>query len=186
MSSCSHNRSASTRGSRGVARAVGYRRLRPATRHAARATGSVRRLYRNLTFQVLVAIFIGVVLGIVAPDTAKAMRPVGDTFIKLVKMVIGPIIFLTIVLGIGNMADLKKVGKVGGKALLYFEVVTTFALAIGLAVVNITRPGAGLAAASVAGGDASALAAQGRSLGFVGFLTHTVPATPFPAFAEGD
>jgi aerobic C4-dicarboxylate transport protein len=71
------------------------------------------------------------------------MRPVGDTFVKLVKMVIGPIIFLTIVLGIANIADLKKVGRVGGKALLYFEIVTTFALAIGLVVVNLTRPGFG-------------------------------------------
>jgi len=135
---------------------------------------------------VLVAISIGVVLGIVAPDTARAMRPVGDTFIKLVKMVIGPIIFLTIVLGIGNMADLKKVGKVGGKALLYFEIVTTFALAIGLVVVNVTKPGAGLNVATLAKGDVSRFTAQGQSIGFVDIVTHIVPDSVAGAFAQGD
>ena len=146
----------------------------------------MRRLYRNLTFQVLVAITIGVVLGIVAPDAGRAMRPVGDTFIKLVKMVIGPIIFLTIVLGIGNMADLKKVGKVGGKALLYFEIVTTFALAIGLTIVNITKPGAGLNVASLARGDVSRYTAQGNSIGFVEIVTHIVPESVIGAFAQGE
>ena len=135
---------------------------------------------------MLVAISIGVVLGIVAPDTARAMRPVGDTFIKLVKMVIGPIIFLTIVLGIGNMADLKKVGKVGGKALLYFEIVTTFALAIGLVVVNVTKPGAGLNVATLAKGDVSRFTAQGQSIGFVDIVTHIVPDSVAGAFAQGD
>ena len=104
----------------------------------------MRRLHKNLTVQVLVAIALGALLGFVAPDVGRKMKPIGDTFVNLVKMVIGPIIFLTIVLGVANMADLKKVGKVGGKALLYFEVVTTFALAIGLLVVNITKPGAGI------------------------------------------
>src|SRR5437762_3055356 len=120
------------------------------------------RLLKNLTFRVLVAITIGVVLGIVAPDTARAMRPLGDTFINLVKMVIGPIIFLTIVLGIANMADLKKVGKVGAKAIVYFEVVTTFALAIGLVVVNVTKPGAGIDVSALAKGDVSKYAEQGK------------------------
>src|ERR671934_3034937 len=95
------------------------------------------RVFRNLTFRVFVAIALGVTLGVVAPETARAMRPLGDTFIALVRMVIGPIIFLTITLGIANMHDLKRVGKVGLKAFVYFEVVTTFALAIGLVVVNI-------------------------------------------------
>jgi aerobic C4-dicarboxylate transport protein len=108
------------------------------------------RLLKNLTFRVLVAIALGVALGIVAPGTARAMRPLGDTFIALVRMVIGPIIFLTITLGIANMNDLKKVGTVGLKAFIYFEVVTTFALAIGLIVVNVTKPGAGLDVSSMA------------------------------------
>jgi aerobic C4-dicarboxylate transport protein len=142
------------------------------------------RLLRNLTFQVLVAISIGVILGIVAPDTAKAMKPLGDTFINLVKMVIGPIIFLTIVLGIANMADLKKVGKVGGKAFLYFEIVTTFALAIGLTVVNITKPGASVNVSAHA--DVSRYAEQGRQMNFVDFMTHIVPSSVIDAFAKGE
>src|SRR6476659_6310086 len=82
------------------------------------------RLLNNLTFRVLVAITLGVILGVVSPGTAKAMRPLGDTFVNLVKMVIAPIVFFTIVLGIATLGDLKRVGRVGGKALLYFEVVT--------------------------------------------------------------
>src|SRR3954451_21681842 len=115
----------------------------------------MRRTPHNLTFQVLVAITLRVLLGLFAPGTAKAMKPIGDTFINLVKMVITPVIFLTIVLGIANMSDLKKVGRVGGKALLYFEIVTTFALGIGLLVVNLTKPGAGLDVSALAKGDIS-------------------------------
>src|SRR6059058_1280430 len=122
----------------------------------------MKRLAGNLTFQVLCAVALGALVGAADPPLGRALRPVGDTFVKLVKMVIGPIIFLTIVLGISNMADLRKVGRVGGKALLYFEVVTTFALAIGLAIVNLTRPGAGLAATAVPGADTSTFAAQGQ------------------------
>ncbi len=146
----------------------------------------MRRIAGNLTFQVLCAVSLGALLGVFDPPLARAMRPLGDTFVKLVKVVIGPIIFLTIILGISNIADLKKVGRVGGKALLYFEIVTTFALAIGLFVVNITQPGAGLAATALPGGDASALAAQGTSLTFVDFLTHIVPSSAIEAFAQGD
>lgn len=143
-------------------------------------------LHRNLTVQVLLAIALGVTLGAVAPAWGRAMKPVGDTFINLVKMVIAPIIFLTIVLGIANMQDLKKVGRVGGKAFLYFEVVTTFALAIGLVVVNLTRPGAGIDTAAVARGDVSRYAAAGEAVGFVEILTHVVPASIVGAFAEGE
>jgi aerobic C4-dicarboxylate transport protein len=146
----------------------------------------MKRLARNLTFQVLCAVALGALVGALDPGLGRAMRPVGDTFVKLVKMVIGPIIFLTIVLGISNIADLKKVGRVGGKALLYFEIVTTFALAIGLVVVNLTRPGSGLAAANIAAGDASSYTAQGKSLTFTEFLTHIVPSSAVEAFAQGD
>jgi aerobic C4-dicarboxylate transport protein len=146
----------------------------------------MRRLLSNLTFRVLVAIALGVALGVYSPDTAKSMRPLGDTFIALVKMVIAPIIFLTITLGIANMNDLKKVGKVGLKAFIYFEIVTTFALAIGLVVVNVTKPGAGLDVSSMARGDVSAYTAPGKSLTFVDFLTHIVPSSPVDAFAKGD
>ncbi|CAN5129637.1 C4-dicarboxylate transporter DctP [soil metagenome] len=146
----------------------------------------MRRVHHNLTFQVLVAITLGVLLGLFAPGAAKAMKPVGDTFINLVKMVISPVIFLTIVLGIANMSDLRKVGRVGGKALLYFEVVTTFALGIGLFVVNITKPGAGLDVSSLAKGDVTKYAEASKGLTFVDFVTHIVPSSVVGAFASGE
>src|SRR5512144_1989046 len=95
-----------------------------------------KKIYQHLYFQVLVAITIGVLLGYFAPDTAKEMKPLGDGFIKLIKMIIAPIIFCTVVSGIAGMEDMKKVGRVGGKALLYFEIVSTLALGIGLLVIN--------------------------------------------------
>jgi len=145
-----------------------------------------RALHKNLTVQVLFAIALAVVLGLVAPDTAKAMRPLGDVFINLVKMVIAPVIFLTIVLGIANMHDLKKVGRVGGKALLYFELVSTISLAIGLIVVNVTKPGAGLDVSTLAKGDVSRYTGAGAELSFVEFFTHIVPSSAVDAFAKGD
>ncbi|MEA3245867.1 MAG: C4-dicarboxylate transporter DctA [Gemmatimonadota bacterium] len=146
----------------------------------------MKRLFSNLTFRVLVAVAIGVVFGIVDPTHAKEMKLLGDVFIRLVKMVIGPVVFLTIVLGIANIADLRKVGRVGGKAILYFEVVTTFALAIGLTVVNITRPGAGLDVSTLAKGDVSSFTAQGEAMTFTDFLVHTVPESAIKALADGD
>ena len=146
----------------------------------------MRRLSRNLTFRVLVAVALGVALGIIDPSLAKAMRPLGDIFIRLVKMVIGPIIFLTVVLGISNIADIKKIGRVGGKAFLYFEIVTTFALGIGLTVVNITRPGTGLDVSAIPRGDISSYAAQGKSMKFVDFVTHIVPESVSDSFVQND
>jgi aerobic C4-dicarboxylate transport protein len=145
-----------------------------------------RRLHHNLTVQVLVAISLGVALGLVAPNAGRAMKPLGDTFVNLVKMVIAPVIFLTIVLGIANMSDLRKVGRVGGKALLYFEIVSTFALAIGLLVVNITKPGEGLDVSSLAKGDVSKFPEQGKAMSFVDFATHIVPSSAVDAFARGE
>jgi aerobic C4-dicarboxylate transport protein len=146
----------------------------------------MKRLASNLTVQVLTAIALGVLLGALAPDVGKALRPLGDTFVKLVKMVIGPIIFLTIVLGIANMVDLKKVGKVGGKAFLYFEIVTTFALAIGLVIVNVTKPGAGIDTSSLAASDVSQYTKAGAGMKFVDFLTNIVPSSVVDAFAKGE
>src|SRR4051812_33375313 len=146
----------------------------------------MRRLHHNLTVQVLVAIALGVLLGLFYPAVGRAMKPVGDTFVNLVKMVIAPVIFLTVTLGIANMRDLKKVGRVGGKALLYFEIVTTFALAIGLIVVNVTRPGAGLDVSALAKGDVSKYAEAGKTMSFVEILTHVVPSSVVDAFARGD
>ena len=146
----------------------------------------MRRLHKNLTVQVLVAISLGIVLGVVAPDVGRKMKPVGDTFVNLVKMVIAPVVFLTIVLGIANMRDLKRVGRVGGKALLYFEIVTTFALAIGLVVVNILKPGRGLVVSALAKSDVSSYVTAGKSMTFADFVTHIVPSSVVDAFAKGD
>jgi aerobic C4-dicarboxylate transport protein len=146
----------------------------------------MKRFASNLTVQVLTAIALGALLGALAPDLGKALRPLGDTFVKLVKMVIGPIIFLTIVLGIANMLDLKKVGKVGGKAFLYFEIVSTFALAIGLVIVNVTRPGDGVDVSALAKGDISQYAKAGEGMKFVDFITNIVPASVVDAFAKGE
>src|SRR5215207_9821074 len=144
------------------------------------------RLRRNLTVQVLTAIALGVLLGALRPEWGRAMKPIGDTFINLVKMIIAPIIFLTIVLGIAGMRDMKTVGRVGGKALLYFEIVTTFALAIGLVVVNLTKPGAGIDASSLARADVSKYTAAGQEMKFVDFVTHIVPSSIVGAFANGE
>src|SRR5262245_45852556 len=111
---------------------------------AAAAAAKKKPLYKSLYFQVIVAIVIGVLLGHFFPETGAAMKPLGDGFIKLIKMIIAPIIFCTVVVGIAGMEDMKKVGKTGGLALLYFEGVSTIALIVGLAIVNIVQPGAGM------------------------------------------
>jgi aerobic C4-dicarboxylate transport protein len=144
------------------------------------------RLGRNLSVRVLVAIALGVLLGALWPSAGRAMKPLGDTFVNLVRMVITPVIFLTIVLGVAHTTDLRRVGRVGLKALVYFEVVTTLALAIGLVVVNLVRPGEGIDVSRLATGDASRYTAQGEQLRFVDFLTHVVPSSVVGAFAQGE
>ena len=146
----------------------------------------MQKLHKNLTVQVLTAIALGALLGALAPDVGRKMKPVGDTFINLVKMVIAPVVFLTIVLGIANMRDLKRVGRVGGKALLYFEFVSTLALFIGLVVVNVLKPGSGLATGTMAKADISSYVTQGKAMNFADFVTHIVPSSIFDAFAKGD
>ncbi|EIT86774.1 C4-dicarboxylate transporter DctA [Fictibacillus macauensis ZFHKF-1] len=147
----------------------------------------MKAFYKNLTFQVILAIVLGVIVGKVWPNVGQHMKPLGDTFINAVKMVIAPIIFLTIVLGIAKMGDMKKVGKVGGKALLYFEIVTTFALIIGIIVVNIVKPGAGLDPSQIKGGDVSQYTSKsGGEIDWVQFFTHIVPHNMVDAFAKGD
>ncbi|MGV3589288.1 MAG: dicarboxylate/amino acid:cation symporter [Adhaeribacter sp.] len=146
----------------------------------------MKRLSKNLTFQVLVAITLGILVGTFFPETGAKLKPIGDVFINLIKMVIAPVIFLTIVLGISSMGNLKKVGRVGGKALLYFEVVTTFALVIGLVIANVTKPGVGLAINNLAKGDISAYQKGAQEINWVEFITHIVPANVVDAFAKGD
>src|SRR6266581_1460120 len=147
-----------------------------------------KKIYQHLYFQVLVAISVGVLLGYFAPDTGTAMKPLGEGFIKLIKMIIAPIIFCTVVTGIAGMEDMKKVGRVGAKALLYFEVVTSMALIIGLVVVNVIQPGAGFNA-DVTKIDTKALASftsQAKTTGTVDFLLNIIPTSVVDAFAKGD
>jgi aerobic C4-dicarboxylate transport protein len=147
-----------------------------------------RSLFRSLYFQVLLAIAAGVLLGIFAPSTGTAMKPLGDGFIKLVKMIIAPIIFCTVVLGICGSEDLKKVGKTGGLALLYFEVVSTIALIVGLLIVNAVRPGAGMNV-DIRTLDSSAVAAYagpGKMQSTKDFLLNVIPTAFFDAFAKGE
>lgn len=145
-------------------------------------------LYTHLYFQVLTAIGIGVVLGFFFPATATAMKPVGDAFIKLIKMMIAPIIFTTVVIGIARMGDIKKVGRVGLKSLIYFEAVTTVALIIGLIVVNLVRPGAGINAdiSSLDTKEVAAYTAGGKPLSTTELLLHIIPDSAVGAFARGD
>jgi aerobic C4-dicarboxylate transport protein len=147
-----------------------------------------KRLYQYLYVQVLTAIAIGVAIGNFFPDTGVAMKPFGDGFIKLIKMIITPVIFCTVVTGIAGMEDMKKVGRVGAKALLYFEVLTSLALAIGLIVVNVIRPGDGFNA-DVTKLDTKALVAfttQAKSHSTVDFLLNIIPSSVVDAFAKGD
>src|SRR6185369_4414212 len=147
-----------------------------------------KRFYHHLYFQVLTAISIGIVLGHFAPETGAAMKPLGDGFIKLIKMIIAPVIFCTVVTGIAGMEDMKKVGRVGAKALLYFEVVTTLALAIGLTLVSVIQPGVGFNA-DVTKLDTKALSAYttaAKSQGVTDFLINIIPNSVVDAFAKGD
>jgi len=145
-----------------------------------------RPFYKNLTFQVLVAIVIGVLLGMYNPDLAKQLQPLGTTFIKLIKLVIAPVIFLTVVTGISHMGDMTKVGRVGGKALLYFEVVSSVALAFGMIVVNLLQPGHGVSTANAKIDTVQNYAAQGKSFDITKFLLDLVPENFIGAFAKGD
>ncbi|WEF34098.1 dicarboxylate/amino acid:cation symporter [Pseudoduganella chitinolytica] len=144
--------------------------------------------YKILYVQVLFAIAVGVLLGIYLPTDAVAMKPLGDGFIKLIKMIIAPVIFCTVVTGIAGMQDVKKIGRVGGKALLYFEVVSTFALVIGLFVANIVKPGAGFNA-DPATLDTKAIAQYTEKASHqstVDFVLNIIPNTVVDAFAKGD
>ena len=147
------------------------------------------RLTRHLYFWVLLAILVGGTIGYVSPETGVALKPLGDGFIALIKMLIAPIIFCTVVLGIAGAGNMKKVGRVGGKALLYFEVVSTIALVIGLIVANVLRPGDGFNA-DPASLDAAAVAGYAKvaaSQSTVDFVLNIIPRTFFDAFTgSGD
>src|SRR6476659_5360705 len=147
-----------------------------------------RALFRSLYVQVLVGIAAGSILGFVSPANGAAMRPLGDGFIKLVKMLIAPIVFSTVVVGIAHMGAMREVGRIGLRALVYFEVVSTLALLIGLIVVNVLQPGSGLAInpESLDMNAVSAYTSASRQLSTVDFLLNVIPNTIVDAFAKGE
>lgn len=143
--------------------------------------------FKSLTTQVILGILLGISVGLVFPEIGSQLKVIADIFIKLVKMVIAPIIFLTIVIGIAGMGDLKKVGKIGGKALLYFEIVSTIALAIGIIVANVFKAGKGIDA-EAGKGDISQYTekAAETSHGFMDFILSIIPDSFIGAFANGE
>jgi aerobic C4-dicarboxylate transport protein len=151
-------------------------------------TTTGRPFHRTLYFQVLVGIALGVAVGWAFPEFGRSLKPIGDGFIKLVKMIITPVIFLTIVTGIAGMNDLKAFGRVAAKAMAYFLTFSTLALAIGLAVGNLVHPGAGLHIdpATLDQGAVSTYVGQAEEQSVTGFLLHLVPDTFFSAFTSGE
>jgi aerobic C4-dicarboxylate transport protein len=146
------------------------------------------KLLKSLYVQVLIAIVIGVALGYFDPELGAKLKPLGDAFIKAIKMLIAPIVFATVVTGIAGMGNVDKVGRVGWKALLYFEVVSTIALAVGLVVAHVFTPGAGIHAnaATLNTADIAQYTKEGKSLTTVDFLLHVIPNTFLSAFVEGE
>ena len=156
-------------------------------------TDSRKPWYRSLYIQVIIAVVLGVAVGFFFPALGKSLKPLGDGFIKLVKMLIAPIIFCTVVHGIASMGDLKKLGRVGIKSLLYFEIVSTVALVIGLVVVNLLQPGAGITPAgatfhadAVAVTTSQGFSEKAHGLSTVEFILNIIPSTLLGAFVGGD
>jgi aerobic C4-dicarboxylate transport protein len=147
-----------------------------------------RRLYKSLYFQVIVAVALGVLVGWLWPSLGASLKPLGDGFIKLVKMIITPVIFLTVVTGIAGMRDLGAFGRIAAKALGYFIVVSTLALAVGLIVANVVQPGAGLNIdpASLDTSKVASYVSQARETTATGFLLNIIPDTMFSAFTSGE
>ncbi len=144
------------------------------------------KIFKTLYVQVLIAIALGVLVGYLFPSFTPTAKLVSDTFINMIKMLIAPIIFLTIVLGIAGVGDLKKVGRVGGKGLLYFELVTTLALVIGLVVANVLKPGAGFQLPELDASSVSQYTEKAKEMKWGEFISHMVPSNIFKAFADGD
>jgi aerobic C4-dicarboxylate transport protein len=149
------------------------------------APRSARPLYKDLSIQVLLATVLGVVTGYLWPQSADALKPLGDLFIKIVRMLVAPIVFCTVVHGIGGAGEARKVGRVAIKAFIYFEIVTTVAMVLGLVLVNVWAPGAGMNVNPTALGG-SGVKAPAKPLGFGEFLLNFVPASAIGAFADGE
>jgi aerobic C4-dicarboxylate transport protein len=146
----------------------------------------MNKLYRHLYFQVIVAIILGILAGAFFPSFAGTGKLISDIFINLIKMLIAPIIFLTIVLGIARMGDMKKVGRVGGKALLYFEIVTTLAITIGIVVANLLKPGHGFAFVHKNMEAVAKIEKDAAGFNWTEFIVHIIPSNAVEAFAKGD
>jgi aerobic C4-dicarboxylate transport protein len=142
-------------------------------------------LIRNLSFQVLVAIFLGIVTGFAFPSVAVSVKPISDIFINLIKMLIGPIIFFTVTSGISGTGSMKSLGRIGGKAIIYFEVVTTFALIIGMVVANLYKPGEGVIPVE-SSTEIQNYQKSAESVNWLQFFTNMVPTSVFDAFARGE
>lgn len=145
-------------------------------------------LFKSLYFQVLTAIAIGILLGHYYPELGAQMKPLGDAFVKLIKMIIAPVIFCTVVTGIAGMESMKAVGRTGAVALLYFEIVSTIALIIGLIIVNVVQPGAGMNVdpATLDAQAVAVYAAQAKEQGIIAFLMDVIPGSVIGAFASGN
>ena len=150
--------------------------------------GARQPFYKILYVQVLIAVVIGILLGHFWPQTGEAMKPLGDAFIKLIKMIIAPVIFLTVVAGIASMSDLEKVGRVGLKALLYFFAFSTLALIVGLIVANVVQPGAGLHIdpKSLDPKTVATFTAKAHESSILDFLMNIIPTTVVGAFSSGE
>lgn len=148
------------------------------------------RFLRLLYVQVLIGVLIGGLIGVLFPSFGADLKPLGDAFVSLIKMLIGPIIFTTVVVGLAGMSDLKQAGRVGFKAFVYFELVTTLALILGLIVANVFTPGAGIHATAASlqskASEVATYATAAKGQGVVEFLLHLIPKTFFSAFVEGD
>lgn len=146
------------------------------------------KILKNLTVQVIIAIILGIIVGAVWPEFGAKLKILADLFIKLIKMLIAPIIFLTVVVGIGSMGDVKKVGKIGGKALIYFEIVSTIALAIGIIVALVIQPGKGLDTSAAGNADISKYtsAASKSEHGLTHFISSIIPDNFVGALANGE
>lgn len=146
----------------------------------------MKSIFRHLYFQVIVAIALGILTGIFFPGFNNTAKLISEVFINLIKLLIAPIVSLTIVMGIAKMSDMRKVGRVGGKALLYFEIVTTIALVIGLVIANVAQPGKGIAAPPVKKGAISSIEQGAANWHWGEFLLHLIPSNLLDAFAKGD
>ena len=152
------------------------------------STSGRRSLLGPLWLQVLIGILLGIVVGVIFPHSAAALKPLGDGFVKLIRMTLAPIVFATVVVGIAKMGDLKEVGRVGAKALLYFEVVSTISLLLGLLAVDVLQPGKGMNIdpATLDSAAISSYTTSAQHLGFVSFILNIIPASVGEAFISGN